>query len=105
MIILYGDSISKALVTDKDINDRWESYFYKLFNDGGGGSHCDWADLTTRKGDLNLSFYRKIWVSEVKEAVKKIENGKAIGKQNYLMRFYNPRKVGWVEKKYFDPYL
>ena len=41
------DEEGKVLVADEDIKDRWKSYFYKLFNDGRGGSHCDWTDLTT----------------------------------------------------------
>ena len=35
------DEEGKVLVTNTDIKDRWEFYFYKLFNDGGGGSHGD----------------------------------------------------------------
>ena len=69
----------KVLVTDGDIKDRWKSYFYKLFNDRGEGLYCDWEDLITREGDLNLSFYRRIQIGEVKEALKKMENGKTVG--------------------------
>ena len=50
-----------------------------MFNDERGGLHCEWTDLTTREGDFNLSFYRRIRVGEVKEALKKMENGKVVG--------------------------
>ena len=73
------NEVGKVLVTEGDIKNRWEEYFYKLFNDGCEGSRYDLEDLTVSECELNRSFYRRIRVSEVSEALKKMENGKAVG--------------------------
>ena len=40
------NEIGNVSVTDKDIKNRWEEYFYKLFNDGIEDSSCVLEDLT-----------------------------------------------------------
>ena len=72
------DEEGKVLVADGDIKERWETYFYKLFNDEGEWSIYELEDLTGEV-EPNLAFYRRIRVGEVKEALKKMENSKAVG--------------------------
>ena len=43
------NEIGNVLVTDKDIKNRWEEYFYKLFNDGIEDSSCELEDLTVNE--------------------------------------------------------
>lgn len=66
------------MVADSDIKERWDTYFYKLFNEEGGGSSYELEDLTGEV-EPNLAFYRRIRVCEVKEELKKMENGKVVG--------------------------
>ena len=43
------NEIGNVLVTDKDIKNRWEEYFYKFFNDGIEDSSCELEDLTVNE--------------------------------------------------------
>ena len=62
-----------------DIKNRWQEYFYKLFNDGSESSTCELEDLTVSECEVNRLFYRRIRVLEVREALKRMENGKSVG--------------------------
>ncbi|XP_054785679.1 uncharacterized protein LOC129292162 [Prosopis cineraria] len=72
------DEEGRILVTDDEIKNRWKTYFSKLFNDGEDSS-SNLEDLVTGEGEQNLSFYRIIRDKEVKEALKKMVNGRANG--------------------------
>ena len=57
--------------------------------------------MTTREGDLNLSFYRRIRVGEVKEALKKMENSKAVGSNGIPIEVWKclgEKGVLWLTK-------
>ncbi|KAL5133996.1 LINE-1 retrotransposable element ORF2 protein [Glycine soja] len=73
------DEEGKVLVHEKDIKERWKAYFHNLFNDGYG---YDSSSLDTREEDQNYKYYRRIQKQEVKEALKRMSNGKAVGPDN-----------------------
>lgn len=75
------DEKGKVLVQDKDIKDRWKNYFHKLFNDSykilSESNRLDIGDE-----DQNYTFYPRSQEREVKEALKMMVNGKAVGPYN-----------------------
>ncbi|KAL5148302.1 Transcriptional adapter ADA2a [Glycine soja] len=73
------DEEGKVLVHEKDIKERWKAYFHNLFNDGYG---YDSSSLDTREEDRNYKYYRRIQKQEVKEVLKRMSNGKAVGPDN-----------------------
>ncbi|KAL5172704.1 Craniofacial development protein 2 [Glycine soja] len=73
------DEEGKVLVHEKDIKERWKAYFHNLFNDGYG---YDSSSLDIREEDRNYKYYRRIQKQEVKEALKRMSNGKAVGPDN-----------------------
>ncbi|RZC13747.1 DExH-box ATP-dependent RNA helicase DExH10 [Glycine soja] len=73
------DEEGKVLVHEKDIKERWKAYFHNLFNDGYG---YDSSSLDTREEDRNYKYYHRIQKQEVKEALKRMSNGKAVGPDN-----------------------
>ncbi|KAL5195585.1 LINE-1 retrotransposable element ORF2 protein [Glycine soja] len=73
------DEEGKVLVHEKDIKERWKAYFHNLFNDEYG---YDSSSLDTREEDRNYKYYRRIQKQEVKEALKRMSNGKAVGPDN-----------------------
>ncbi|KAL5176375.1 LINE-1 retrotransposable element ORF2 protein [Glycine soja] len=73
------DEEGKVLVHEKDIKERWKVYFHNLFNDGYG---YDSSSLDTREEDRNYKYYRRIQKQEVKEALKRMSNDKAVGPDN-----------------------
>ncbi|KAH1219602.1 LINE-1 retrotransposable element ORF2 protein [Glycine max] len=73
------DEEDKVLVHEKDIKERWKAYFHNLFNDEYG---YDSSSLDTREEDRNYKYYRRIQKQEVKEALKRMSNGKAVGPDN-----------------------
>ena len=70
------DVDQRVLVDDKEIKDRWRTYFDKLFN---GDKERDVGDLNIHAGVINREFMRRIQVREVKEALKKMKLKKATG--------------------------
>ena len=75
------DEEGNVLGADGAIKERWKNYFHKLFNEEQTTS-INTEDLTIREEDQNFSFYRRIQEAEVKEALKKMDNGKALGPDN-----------------------
>jgi hypothetical protein len=62
-------------VKDEKIKNRWRAYFDKLFNDESEKTAIELDDSI----DINRRFVRRIQESEVKEALKKMKIGKALG--------------------------
>jgi hypothetical protein len=58
------------------IMNRWREYFDKLFNEDSGSSSIE---LDISSDDLNRYFVRRIQESEVKDALKRMKGGKAMG--------------------------
>ncbi|KAL5138398.1 Craniofacial development protein 2 [Glycine soja] len=93
------DEEGKVLVHEKDIKERWKAYFHNLFNDGYG---YDSSSLDTREEDRNYKYYRRIQKQEVKEALKRMSNGKAVGPDNIPIEFNKRRRVSNSEVKIGD---
>ncbi|KAH1238660.1 LINE-1 retrotransposable element ORF2 protein [Glycine max] len=92
------DEEGKVLVHEKDIKERWKAYFHNLFNDGYG---YDSSSLDTREEDRNYKYYRRIQKQEVKEALKRISNGKAVGPDNIPIEVWKTlgdRGLEWLTK-------
>jgi hypothetical protein len=70
------DEIEQLLTKDENIKNRWREYFNKLFNEDSGSSSID-LDITFN--DLNRHFVSRIQESEVKDTLKKMKGGKAMG--------------------------
>jgi hypothetical protein len=70
------DVIERLLTKDKDINNRWHEYFDKLFNKDSGSSSIE---LDIYLDDLNRQFVHRIKEFEVKDALKRMKGGKAMG--------------------------
>ncbi|KAL5161290.1 LINE-1 retrotransposable element ORF2 protein [Glycine soja] len=92
------DEEGKVLVHEKDIKERWKAYFHNLFNDGYG---YDSSSLDTREEDRNYKYYRRIQKQEVKEALKRMSNGKAVGPDNIPIEVWKTlgdRGLEWLTK-------
>jgi hypothetical protein len=70
------DETERLLTKDEDIKNRWWEYFDKLFNEDSGSSSIE---LDISSDDLNRQFMRRIQESEVKDSLKRMKGGKAMG--------------------------
>jgi CO dehydrogenase/acetyl-CoA synthase epsilon subunit len=70
------DATERLLIKGEDIKNRWREYFDKLFNEGSESSSIK---LDISSDDLNRRFVRRIQESEVKDALKRMKGGKAMG--------------------------
>jgi hypothetical protein len=70
------DETERLLTKDEDMKNRWWEYFNKLFNEDSGSSSIE---LDISSDDLNRQFVRRIQESEVKDALKRMNGGKAMG--------------------------
>jgi hypothetical protein len=69
--------VTKRLLTkDEDIKNRWQEYFDKLFNEDSGSSSIE---LDIFSDDLNRQFVRRIQESDVKDTLKRMKGGNAMG--------------------------
>jgi hypothetical protein len=68
--------IERLLTKDKDIKNRWQEYFNKLFNEDSGSFSIE---LDISSDDLNRQFVRRIQESDVKDALKRMKGGKTMG--------------------------
>ncbi|ONM29623.1 Retrovirus-related Pol polyprotein LINE-1 [Zea mays] len=67
---------NQLLVKNEEIKNRWKEYFNKLFN---GGNESSTIELDEPFDDNNRGFVRRIQEYEVKEALKRMKVGKAMG--------------------------
>jgi hypothetical protein len=75
--VKYIKNATEQLLTkDEDIKNRWREYFGKLFNEDSGSSSIE---LDISSDDLNRQFVRRIQEYEVKDALKRMKGGKAMG--------------------------
>src|SRR3954463_10066995 len=61
---------------NEEIRHRWRQYFDKLFNEENGSSTIELDDSFD---EMNRRFVRRIQEAEVKEALKRMKGGKAMG--------------------------
>ena len=70
------DGAGQLLVKDEEIKHRWREYFDKLFN---GENESSTIELDDSFDETSMRFVRRIQESEVKEALKRMKGGKAMG--------------------------
>ena len=70
------DEEDQLLVKDEAIKCRWREYFDNLYN---GEVESSTIDLDDSFDDTNMCFVRRIQESEVKEALKRMKEGTAMG--------------------------
>ena len=66
----------QLLVKDEEIKRRWREYFDDLFN---GENESSTIELDDSFDDTSRHFVRRIQESEVREALKRMKGGKAMG--------------------------
>ena len=67
----------RVLVKDEEIKERWRSYFQKLLNEDHVGNVG--LGIGKIRESRDHRYLRRISVTEVKEALKKMKIGKALG--------------------------
>jgi len=70
------DGEDQLLVKDEAIKRRWREYFDNLYN---GEVESSTIELDDSFDDTSMCFVRRIQESEVKEALKRMKGGKAMG--------------------------
>uniref|UniRef100_A0A453HMW2 Reverse transcriptase domain-containing protein n=1 Tax=Aegilops tauschii subsp. strangulata TaxID=200361 RepID=A0A453HMW2_AEGTS len=70
------DGAGQLLVKDEEIKHRWREYFDKLFN---GENESSTIELDDSFDETSMRFVWRIQESEVKEALKRMKGGKAMG--------------------------
>ena len=70
------DGADQLLVKDEEIKHRWQEYLDKLFN---GENESSTIELDDSFDETSMRFVRRIQECEVKEALKKLKGGKAMG--------------------------
>ena len=70
------DEREQLLVKEDEIRHRWQEYFNKLFN---GENENTTVQLDDSFDDTDRHFVRRIQESEVREALKRMKGGKAMG--------------------------
>jgi hypothetical protein len=96
------DATEWLLTKDKDIKNRWREYFDKLFNEDSGSSSIE---LDISSDDLNRQFVRRIQESEIKDALKRMKGGMAMGPDEIpieVWRTLGDIAIVWLTKL-FDP--
>ena len=71
-----NDEREQLLVKEDGIRHRWQEYFDKLFNDENENTT---VQLDDSFDDTNMRFVRRIQESDVREALKMMKEGKAMG--------------------------
>lgn len=92
------DETGRLLVKDHEIKDRWSEYFDNLFNRENESSK---TELDASLDDMSRRFVRKIQKSEVKEALKRMKVGKAVGPDNIpieVWRYLGEVGLVWLTK-------
>ncbi|KAL6494927.1 hypothetical protein OROGR_030846 [Orobanche gracilis] len=90
------DNDQKVLVQDKEIKERWRSYFDTLFN---GHQEQDIGNLKIPSSMVNREFKRRIQKGEVAMALKKMGSKKAEGPDGIpieVWRCLGERGIEWL---------
>ncbi|KAL6580722.1 hypothetical protein OROMI_006645 [Orobanche minor] len=90
------DTDQKVLVQDKEIKERWRSYFDTLFN---GHQEQDIGNLNIPSSMVNREFKRRIQKGEVTMALKKMGSKKAEGPDGIpieVWRCLGERGIDWL---------
>jgi hypothetical protein len=92
------DATQRLLTKDEDIKNRWWEYFDKLFDEDCGSSSIE---LDISSDDLNRQFVHRIQESEVKDALKRMKGGKAMGPDGIpieVWRTLGDVAIVWITK-------
>ena len=92
------DEEGKVLVQERDIKDKWKKYVHNLFNEGYE-ILPDSNRLDIREEDRNYNYYRQIQEHEVREALKSMSTGKAVGPNNISIEVWKSlgdRGIVWL---------
>jgi hypothetical protein len=92
------DEMDQLLVKGQDIKQRWQRYFDNLFN--VENETMD-TQLNDSFDDLNKCFARRIQELEVKEALKRMKGGKAMGPDGIpieVWRCLGDTAIVWLTK-------
>jgi hypothetical protein len=92
------DATERLLTKDGEIKNRLWEYFDKLFNEDNGSSSIE---LDISSDDLNKQFMRQIQESEVKDALKRMKGGKAMGPDGIpieVWRILGDVAIVWLTK-------
>ncbi|KAL6507200.1 hypothetical protein OROHE_022099 [Orobanche hederae] len=90
------DTDQKVLVQDKEIKERWRSYFDTLFN---GHQEQDIGNLSIPSSMINREFKRRIQKGEVTMALKKMGSKRAEGPDGIpieVWRCLGERGIEWL---------
>ena len=79
------DGADQLLVKDEEIKRRWREYFDNLFN---GENESSTFQLDDSFDDTSRCFVRRIQESEVREALKRMKGGKAMGPDGIPMEVW-----------------
>nr|KYP34423.1 Retrovirus-related Pol polyprotein LINE-1 [Cajanus cajan] len=93
------DGEGRVLVSDMDIKERWRSYFHSLFNESQDRLQSYRVDR--REEGLNYTYCRRIREVEVREALKRLENGKAVGPDTIPIEVWKTlgaKGISWLTK-------
>jgi len=82
------DEKDRVLVQERGIKDRWKKYFHNLFNEGYEVVP-ESNRLDIGEEDRNYKYYRRIQEHEVREALKRMSSGKAVGPDNIHIEVWN----------------
>jgi len=78
------DEDGRVLVEDAKVQERWQGYFCKLFN-GEGLDVSQHTEHLAREEQHNFRSGHLITREEVKEALRKMKSGKAVGPDSIHM--------------------
>jgi hypothetical protein len=98
------DQREQLLVKEDEIRHRWQEYFDKLFNAENENSIVRLEDLFE---DTNRRFVRRIQVQEVREALKRMKVGKAMGPDGIpikVWRCLGDLAIVWLMKMFNNIY-
>ena len=73
------DEREQLLVKEDEIRHRWQEYFDKLFNGEDDNTTVQLDDSFDDTDDTNMRFVQRTQESEVREALKRMKGGKAMG--------------------------
>jgi SNF2 family DNA or RNA helicase len=97
------DEREQLLVKEDEIRHRWQEYFHKLFN----GKNENTVRLDDSFNDTNRRFVRRIQVQGVREALKKMKVGKAMGPDDIpikVWRCLGDLAIVWLTKMFNNIY-
>jgi hypothetical protein len=97
------DEREQLLVKEDEIRHRWQEYFDKLFN----RENKNIVRLDDSFNDSNRRFVRRIQVQEVREALKRMKVGKAMGPDDISIKVWRCLRdlaIVWLTKMFNNIY-